>query len=238
MARGLVALALVAALVGCGAAQAQPPRVLVVTEARRYVHASIPDAVAALRRLGRRDGYRIEVVGAASRLTPARLRGARVVAFVSTTGELHGPGPARLLAWIRRGGAFLGLHSVTATWRREGEFHRMLGATFRRHPRGSVRRVVVEDRHSPLTRGLPPAWRTLDEFYEFTRDPRPRVHVLVRLGGSPDRPLVWCRRYGRGRVFVDSLGHFPATWSEPTTLTLISGGLRWALGRTPAPRCR
>lgn len=202
---------------------ARPPRVLVVTEARRYVHASIPDAVAALRRLP----YRVETVGAANRLTPRRLGTARIVAFVSTTGELHAS-PAPLLAWIRGGGAFLGLHSVTATWRRRPEFHRMLGATFRSHPRASVGRVVVEDRRSAITRGLPASWRTLDEFYVFTRDPRPRVHVLVSHGSTP---LVWTRAYGRGRVFVDSLGHFRARWRERDTETLLAGGTRWLLRR-------
>lgn len=227
MARRLATLALLAALVGCGAAQARPPRVLVVTEARRYVHASIPAAVAALRRLGRRDGYRIDVVGAAAALTPARLRGARVVAFVSTTGELRaGPGP--LLAWIRRGGAFLGLHSVTATWRRQREFHRMLGATFRSHPRAGSGRVVVEDRHDRATRGLPRSFAVRDEFYVFARDPRPRVHVLASHRGTP---LVWRRSYRAGRVFVDSLGHFGARWRERDAQTLVGGGLRWLLRR-------
>lgn len=218
-------LAVLAALLAGGRAPDPhpPPRVLVVTEARRYVHASIPDAVAALRRLP----YRIAVVGTADRLTPARLRTARVVAFVSTTGELHAS-PRPLLAWIRGGGAFLGLHSVSATWRREPEFHRMLGATFRSHPRAGPGVVTVEDRRSAITRGLPRSYRVVDEFYRFTSDPRPRVHVLASHRGTP---LVWRKRYGRGRVLVDSLGHFGVRWRERDTRTLVSGGLGWLVRR-------
>jgi type 1 glutamine amidotransferase len=41
---------------------------------------------------------------------------------------------------------------------------------------------------------------------------------------------VWWRRYGRGRVFYDALGHFPATWSEPHQVALMRDGIRWAVG--------
>jgi type 1 glutamine amidotransferase len=44
---------------------------------------------------------------------------------------------------------------------------------------------------------------------------------------------VWWRRYGRGRVFYDALGHFSATWSEGHQRRLVADGLRWAIGRRP-----
>jgi type 1 glutamine amidotransferase len=51
--------------------------------------------------------------------------------------------------------------------------------------------------------------------------------VVREHGGGP---LAWWRRYGRGRVFYDALGHFPATWSEPHQRQLMADGIRWALG--------
>jgi type 1 glutamine amidotransferase len=252
MGRRVLAAAILAALVAtgvaCGAGDSRAsrpdrPELLVVTEARRYVHASIPDAVAALRRLARRSGaYDAVVVGAADQLTAGRLAHARAVAFAQTTGELH-TSPAQraaLLAFVRRGGGFVGLHSASATYRRWPAFHRMLGATFLRHPPAGPGRVLVEDRASPIMRGLPASYRVRDELYEFTRDPRCCSHVLARLATGrrgPDRPLIWCRRYGRGRVFYDALGHFPARWRAPDTVRIVGAGVRWALGLLAAPRC-
>jgi type 1 glutamine amidotransferase len=100
--------------------------------------------------------------------------------------------------------------------------------------------VVVEDRRSRLTRALPATFAIHEEFYVFKRDPRPHVHVLVRLDTSragPDRPLVWCRRSGQGRVFYDALGHFPQTWSDPRQLELVADGIAWAAGLGRAPTC-
>jgi hypothetical protein len=52
--------------------------------------------------------------------------------------------------------------------------------------------------------------------------------VLREHGGGP---LAWWRRYGRGRVFYDALGHFPVTWSEPHQRRLMADGIRWAVDR-------
>ena len=48
-------------------------------------------------------------------------------------------------------------------------------------------------------------------------------------GASARRPLVWVRSPGRGRVFYDALGHFPATWQDPRQEALVRSGLRWVL---------
>jgi type 1 glutamine amidotransferase len=93
--------------------------------------------------------------------------------------------------------------------------------------------VIVEDRRAPATRLLPASFDIHEEFYVFTHDPRPHVHVLARLDTArrgADRPLVWCRRPAHGRVFYDALGHFSQTWSDPRQLAMASGGISWAAG--------
>ncbi len=219
----------------------QPVRsVLVLTQTLGFHHASIPSAIDALRRVAARDGrYRVLFLPTASRLTPTALKGAAAVVFLLTTGELPlSPSEKQaLVAFVNDGGGLVGFHSATDTFHHWPGYIRLIGAEFSHHPLPSTQRLVVEDRGNPATRALPASFMIHEEFYVFKHDPRPHVHVLVRLDthGGPDRPLVWCRRSGRGRVFYDALGHFLQTWSDPRQLTLVSGGIAWAAGLVSAP---
>jgi type 1 glutamine amidotransferase len=225
----IAAFAAAAVLAIAGAPQ---PRALVVTETAGFHHPSIPAALAALERLGAESpDFDIVPVASSRSLTAAALRGAQAVVFLSTTGELRmgRAGLKRLLAWIRAGGAFVGLHAASNTFAKEPEFARMLGAQFKAHPFAGRGRVVVTDRGHPAMRGLPASFVIDDEFYVFQTSPRRRAHVLARRATAADEPLVWWRREGRGRVFYSALGHPDSAWSDPDNLLLVAGGLRWAV---------
>ena len=220
------------------AAAARQQRVLVVSEARGFVHDSIPAAVSFFRELGRRSP-RYEVVhlrGGATTLTRARLRDADGVVFANTSGELPLPDRVALLRFVRSGGALVGTHSASDTFHAWPSWGRMLGATFRRHGTPATGRLVVRGRRHPATRRLPASFRLREEFYEFNSAPQRGTRVLLTLDprsiGDELRssiPLAWSRRYGRGRVFYNALGHFSGTWSDPRHRRLVADGLRWAL---------
>jgi hypothetical protein len=145
-----------------------------------------------------------------------------------------------LVAFVRAGGGLIGFHSATDTFHHWPGYIQMIGAEFSHHPHPSTQRLVVEDPNTPMTRGLPSAFNLYEEYYVFKHDPRQHVRVLVRLDtgpGGPDRPLVWCRLYGRGRVFYDALGHFSQTWGNELQLSLVSGGIAWAAGLASAATC-
>src|SRR5215210_1197139 len=73
-------------------AQAREKRVLLVSEARGFVHGSIPDAVSFFSRLGgRRPRYDVVPVAGAAQLTRGRLRNADGVVFANTSGEVPLP---------------------------------------------------------------------------------------------------------------------------------------------------
>ena len=50
----------------------------------------------------------------------------------------------------------------------------------------------------------------------------------------PPYPSTWARRHGRGRVFYTSMGHRPDVWTDDTFVTLLLGGLAWAVGTAAA----
>jgi type 1 glutamine amidotransferase len=223
MPRSRYGRAMIAAVLA--AAALAPPQVLVVTETRGFVHDSIPAAKTMVASLG----YRTTFLRGASELTAGRLRRAGAVVFLNTSGELHldAVGKRRLLAYVRNGGGFVGTHSAADTFHSWPAFQRLIGAEFRGHPPPAPGRVDVVDHAFTSTQ----SFTITEEFYAFHW--RTKRQVVARMHDGA--PLVWWRRYGRGRVFYDALGHFSATWSEAHQRRLVADGLRWAIGR-PAGR--
>ena len=83
-----------------------------------------------------------------------------------------------------------------------------------------------------------------EELYRFRTDPRDnRARILLRLdpgtvpGAEPGEflPVAWCRRFGRGRVYYNALGHHSATWRSGRFRAQLDGGIAWAAGKR-APR--
>ncbi len=88
-----------------------------MSEARGFVHESIPQTAAFFKRQGRRSRrYDVTHLAGAAELTPARLRRVHAVVFASTTGDLPLPDRSALLRFVRSGGAFLGVHSASDTF--------------------------------------------------------------------------------------------------------------------------
>jgi type 1 glutamine amidotransferase len=56
-----------------------------------------------------------------------------------------------------------------------------------------------------------------------------------------DFALIWARRYGKGRVLVDALGHENQVYDRPDMKQVFVEGLKWAMeltdgDATPRPK--
>ena len=215
------------------------PLVIVVTATAGFQHESIPVAESVIAGLASRTGqFDVRFVRTPEEMPIAlsreALEAARVVIFVNTTGEL----PARdvLLAWIRDGGAFVGVHSASDTWHSSPEYIAMLGGEFLSHPDHEEVSLLVEAPH-PATAGLPSPHRLLEEIYSFTNFSRDRVQLLLQVDDG--RPISWHKTFGRGRVLYTALGHREDVWTSSWFQQHLGGAIRWALERDPAtPRRR
>lgn len=181
---------------------------------------------------------------------PERLATLDAVLFF-TTGELPLTEPRReaLLAFVREGGGFVGVHSATDTLYEYPPYLELVGGAFDGHPWHERVRVVVEDREHPAVAHLGASFEIVDEIYQF-RAPfdRARLHVLLRLDvegldlardavhrTDRDFALAWCKEHGRGRVFYTALGHRPEVWADERFLRHVAEGIRWSAGRPPGP---
>jgi type 1 glutamine amidotransferase len=230
-----LAIALCSACGGDGASarnESKPFRALVFTKTTGFRHDSIPDGVAAIRRLGRDHGFSVDTTADAARFTADALERYDVVIFLSTTGTpIKRRAQRRALeGYIRAGGGFVGVHAASDTRGGWPWYEALVGARFKRHDPGtSERSVQIPDRRSAATRDLPATWARTDEWYEFRSNPSGRVHLLALLDAA--RPLAWCHRYDGGRSVYTAMGHTKASYAEPRFVGHLLGAIEMAAGR-------
>lgn len=239
MPRLLVSLALLAAV--STAAFAQQPRVLVFSKTAGYRHSSIPNGVAAIRTLGRDNGFAVDTTEDAGAFTQKNLARYSAVVFLNTTGDVLNAAQQDVFErFIQAGGGYVGVHAATDTEYDWPWYGRLAGAYFNGHPnnpnvrQGSYR--VLDTTHGS-TQGLPARFDREDEFYNF-KSIDPTIHVLVEIdetsyqGGTngEHHPMSWYHDFDGGRAWYTNMGHTEATYSEPLFLQHLRGGLRYAIG--------
>ncbi|MEU9896340.1 ThuA domain-containing protein [Streptomyces phaeochromogenes] len=233
-----------------GASESKKPskgeRVLVFSKTAGFRHDSIPEGVAAVKSLGAENGFRVDATEDAGAFSSRNLSRYDAVVFLSTTGDVLNESQQRAFeGYIKRGGAYVGIHAAADT-EYDWEFYGGLaGAYFQSHPAIQPARIEVEDRAHPATSHLGESWNRTDEWYNYRSNPRDRAHILASLdessysGGtmSGDHPIAWCQEYRGGRAFYTGSGHTKESYADPAFRQHLLGGIRWAVGAAEAD-CR
>lgn len=217
-------------------------RVLVFTHAAGFRHSYIPTAVEVLVKLGERS-HEFETLATEepADLDPQKLEEYSALIFL-TTGELPLTEEQKqaLINYVKKGGAFIGVHNAADTFYNFKEYGEMIGGYFLAHPWTQLVKVRVEDPSHPSTKHLPSSFEVLEEVYTFKEWSRERTHVLVSLDNSSvdlskgtrpdnDYALAWCHNYGSGRVFYTAFGHFTWLWRQEWFQKHLIGGILWAI---------
>lgn len=248
LARRIVGIALVV-VVACEASPTpsvspstsptQRSRILVFTRTAAFRHDAIPDAIAAVRRLGEARGLVVDATEEATAFTDDSLARYSAVVFLLTSGDvLTNDQQAAFERYFRAGGGYAGVHSASDSEYDWAWYGRLVGAFFKGHPPVQEGTVVIEDAAHPSTRGLPARWTFTDEWYNFRTNPRASVHVLARLdessyeGGSmgEDHPWSWCHEFEGGRSWYTAGGHPREAYADQRFLAHLLGGIAWASG--------
>lgn len=162
---------------------------------------------------------------------------------------------ADLIAWVKKGGAFVATHCGSDTLH-DTPYAELVGGTFGGHPWVQKVRLRVEDPAHPAAEGLINGSEIFDEIYQFglvSNHPagvpykfqpysRQRLHIIHRIDNASldvakgsredqDYPVSWCQQAGQGRSFYTSLGHHREVWLDPRFQEHLLGGIDWALGR-------
>lgn len=216
------------------------PRVLVFTRTTAFRHDAIAAAIEALTAAGTRLQWSFTFTEDATLFTDASLANFDVVAFVLTSGDVLATDQEQaLMRFVQAGNGWIGVHSATDTeydWPWYGE---LVGAYFKAHPAIQSATLRVERTSHLATQHLGEQWLKTDEWYGFRDNPRDRVHVLLSVdeasfnpgnGAMGDHPIAWYHAHDGGRAFYTALGHGIDSWSDPTFMEHVLGGIAWASG--------
>ena len=142
----------------------------------------------------------------------------------------------RLLKAVENGTGFGGWHGGMADAFRENvDYQFMVGGQWVAHPGNIVDYTVNITSHGdPITAGLGDFAMHSEQYYLHV-DPTNEVLATTTFDGSVHDwiegavlPVVWKRRWGKGRVFYCSLGHVAADFDVPEAREIVRRGLLWA----------
>lgn len=103
----------------------------------------------------------------------------------------------------------------------------------------STATVDVEDRHSPVMKGLGKSFKIEnEEWYTYNKDPRPNVHVLATVDESTytpdsklkmgDHPVIWTNEHVKARNVYIFMGHHPELFQNQAYTRLFHNAILWA----------
>ncbi|RMI45550.1 ThuA domain-containing protein [Streptomyces triticirhizae] len=165
------------------------------------------------------------------------LAGTDLIVQCWTGGDITAAESAGLAAAVRAGTGLAGWHGGIVDAFREDPAYPLLVGGQRvpevAAPRSQLVAPTTGHAEHPVAAGLgpfevnsPPYWVHGD----------PLNDVLATVTFPPDEtrerpaviPAVWTRRFGRGRVFVSTVGHGPEDLRVPEARALVERGLLWA----------
>jgi len=251
---------------------AQARKLLVFAVTNGFRHQSIPTGQMLMQMLGQKTGaFEAVVSDDLANFEKEALAGFDAVCFLNTTGNVFMPAKAvwdamdeaaraeatereqrlkgNLMAFIRGGGGFVGIHSATDTCYEWEEYGLMMNGFFDGHPWNADTDVSIkvepgQEEHPVVAMFEGENLNITEEIYQL-RAPydSSKVRMLMRLDTerSPmdrrgikrddgDFGVSWIRTWGEGRVFYTSLGHNHAIYWHPRIVLHYLAGIQYALG--------
>jgi uncharacterized protein len=183
-------------------------------------------------------------------LSPAQLEEVDVVVNWTTFLDVPDEQLQALLGAVRHGTGFVALHGGSATFWNSAEYLLMLGSRFINHEPIKRFWVHIEQPSHPIVAGISD-FETEDELFEIGGDTgtfpaftkafseRGWADDVVRMGAGPlppdvtvlasaeNRPLLYTRMFGKGRVHYNALGHDERTLRNSNYRRLVVQGVKW-----------
>lgn len=182
-------------------------------------------------------GYRVEIADTLDvYLDRERLKSFSLISQCWTMSELTDEQERGLLEAVESGAGFGGWHGGMAdSFRERTDYQFMVGGQWVAHPGNVIDyRVNITNTTDPITAGLGDFEMHSEQYYLHV-DPSNEVLATTTFGGEHRAwiagtvmPVVWKRRWGKGRVFYCSLGHQARDFEVAEAREIVRRGLVWA----------
>lgn len=153
-----------------------------------------------------------------------------------TCGSITGDQWKGLSRAVQAGSGFAGWHGgIVDSFRGNIDYQWMTGGQFVAHPGNIIPyRVNITAAQDPLMAGLSDFTMTSEQYYMLV-EPSNQVLATTTFDGTHDplragvvMPVVWKRQWGKGKVFVNALGHVDTDFNVPEARIITERGLVWA----------
>jgi hypothetical protein len=185
----------------------------------------------------RQKGYEVEVQDTLDAYLDAdKMRSYDLIVPTWTMGVITDPQARGLLNAVASGVGVAGWHGTMGdSFRNHTEYQFMVGGQWVAHPGNIIDyRVNITRRDDPIMAGLSDFSMHSEQYYMHT-DPSNEVLATTTFSGDHAHwiagtvmPVVWKRRWDKGRVFYCSLGHQLVDFDVPEAREIVLRGMLWA----------
>ncbi len=250
---------------------AKSRKLLVFSRTNGFRHQSIVTGKIALDEMGKKTGaYEVVISDELSNFEKDKIGQFDAICFLSTTMNPFAPFKDELLklspeekeaakayelqlkenlmAYVKGGGGFVGIHAATDTFYEWPEYGEMINGYFDGHPWGAGNQVNIyvepgQEKHPLVAMFNGQRLDFKEEIYQFKAPyDSSKVHMLLRLDPEKsqqvkgmkrkdnDYGVAWARNWEKGRVFYCSIGHNHDMFWHPEVLRHYLAGIQWAIG--------
>ncbi|MBB4000217.1 ThuA domain-containing protein [Aureimonas pseudogalii] len=182
------------------------------------------------------EGFKVFTENTTEAFADPSIRELSLIVPIITMAKIEKEEVSNLLEAVKGGVGLGGYHGGTGdAFRDQPEYQFMVGGQWVAHPGDIIDyRVDVTRADDPVMAGIESFAYRSEQYYMHV-DPSNEVLATTRFGGDHAEwidgtvmPVVWKRRYGRGRVFYSSLGHVASEFQVPQMRAILQRGLVWA----------
>ncbi|OJG00078.1 ThuA domain-containing protein [Pararhizobium antarcticum] len=182
------------------------------------------------------DGFKVRVEASTEAFADPAVHDLSLVVPIVTMSKIEKDEISNLAAAIESGVGIAGYHGGAGdSFRDCVDYQFIIGGQWVAHPGNIIDyRVNITKPDDPVMQGIFDFPYTSEQYYMHV-DPSNEVLATTTFTGDHAHwidgvvmPVVWKRRYGKGRVFYSSLGHQAKEFDVPEMRTIFRRGASWA----------
>ena len=182
------------------------------------------------------DGFKVYLENSTEAFADPSIHDLSLIVPIVTMSKIEKEEAKNLAAAIESGVGIAGYHGGAGdSFRDCVEYQFIIGGQWVAHPGNIIDYTVNITRpDDPVMEGIADFPYTSEQYYMHV-DPANEVLATTTFTGDHAywidgvvMPVVWKRRYGKGRVFYSSLGHQAKEFSVPEMKTIFRRGANWA----------